>query len=413
MGILNLLKKRNTQLKQTKYLSLMNGLTPVFNEFGNDIYASDIVQNCIRCICTEMSKLQPRHIRTDSETGEQIEVNSDINRLFKYGPNPFMTTSDFLETVTYIREVNKNVFIYPTFTEVDYGNNKVGRRYTGFYPLNPTQVQFIQDLSGKVFIKFTFANFEEYTLPYQDVIHWRKDFGANELMGGDINGTANNDALLKLLKTDNIVTQNLEKAVKASLSVKGLLKINTYKNTEAQLDELKIFEGKIKKAESGILPIDLKQEFTPITLDPKLIDKDTMQFIVTRILNNYRVPLAIFNGNFTEEDYQAFYEGKLEADVLSLGRAINKTLFTQRQLELNNEVICYSQGLLFTNMANKIAAVKILSDNGLLTGNQILAVFNYPPFEGGNTRPKSLNYINSDIADQYQLSKVKGGGTDE
>ncbi len=406
IGLLGLLKKANAKIQQKKYIALMSGQTPIFNEFGNDIYASDIVQNCIRCLCTEMSKLRPKHIRTDNN-GLQSEVNSDINRLLKQ-PNEVMTMSDFLSMITYLREVHKNVFIYPTYEEIDYGNGSVYRRYTGFYPLNPSEVEFFQDASNEIFVKFTFANFEQYTLKYSDVIHWRKDFGANELMGGDVNGQANNNALLKLLRTNDTITQGLDKAVKASLGIRGLFKINTMLSDDAQVEEVERFEQKIKSLDSGIIPIDQKSEYIPLILNPKIIDKDTLEFIDKRILNNFGVSLPIFNGEFTEEEYQAFYEKTLESMVLSLGRAFNKTLFTQRQRDLNNEIIFYSQGLLFTNMANKISAVDILSSRGVLTDNQILSIFGYPPFDGGDVRHISLNYINRDIADDYQLNKQKG-----
>ena len=154
------------------------------------------------------------------------------------------------------------------------------------------------------------------------------------------------------------------------------------------------------------MAIDLKNDYIPLTLDPKIIDKDTMEFLDKRIINNFDVSLPILNGTFTEEEYQAFYEKKLEPMVISLGRVFSKTLFTTRELEVGNEVIFYSQGLMFTNMKNKIAAVDVLSSRGTLTDNQILAIFGYPPFEGGDIRHISLNYINREIADQYQMGKI-------
>lgn len=386
----------------------MNGYTPVFSSFGEDIYASDIVQNAIACITSEMSKLNPKHIRTDNASGLQTVVNSDLGRLLKFGPNPLMTTSDFLEKITYLREVNKNAYIYPAFREIPLENGYYKREYTGLWPLNPTTVDFLEDASGKLFIKFYFSNGEDYTFPYNDIIHWRKDFTANDFVGGDINGQSNNKALLKLLKTSDTIIQGLDKSVKAGLTVKGLLKINTLMDDEEQKKEREKFEAKMTNAQSGILAVDLKNEFTPITIDPKLIDKDTIEFIDKRVLANYGVSIKIFNGDFTEEEYQAFYEKKLEPMIISLGRCFSK-LFTQRELEVGNEIIFYNQGLMFMNTKNKIAAVDILSRIGTLTDNQILAVFGYPPFAGGNVRNKSLNYINRDIADVYQLSKTKPG----
>ena len=179
---------------------------------------------------------------------------------------------------------------------------------------------------------------------------------------------------------------------------------------DKQREERERFEAKMMDMQNGILPVDLKNEFTPINIDPKLIDKDTMEFIDKRILAHFGVPLAIFTGDFTEEQYQAFYEKTLEPMIISLGRAFYK-LFTKRELEVGNEIIFYNQGLQFMNTANKIAAVDILSRIGTLTDNEILAVFGYPPFEGGNIRNKSLNYINREIADQYQLSNNTSNNT--
>ena len=227
-------------------------------------------------------------------------------------------------------------------------------------------------------------------------------------MGGDENGKPNNSALLKLLKINDITVQGLEQGLKASLTIRGLLKINTMMDDDKQVKEREAFEKKLNDTKSGILAIDLKNDFVPINLDPKMIDKDTMEFLDKRVLNNYGTSLAIICGDFTEEQYQAFYEKTLEPIIISLGRAFTRVLFTDRELDVGNEIIFYAQGLLFTNMANKIAAVDVLSSRGVLTDNQILAIFGYPPFEGGDVRNKSLNYINREIADQYQMSSVKG-----
>ncbi len=274
--------------------------------------------------------------------------------------------------------------------------------------MNPVEVNYLEDSTGKLFIRFYFTDGEPYTFPYSDIIHWRKDFTANDFVGGDANGKRNNKALLKLLQVNDVIIQGLDKGVKAGLTIKGILKINTMMDDDEQKKERERFELKMTDMKNGILPVDLKSEFTPITIDPKLIDKDTIEFIDKRVLANYGVSIKIFNGDFTEEEYQAFYEKKLEPMIISLGRCFSK-LFTQRELEVGNEIIFYNQGLMFMNTKNKIAAIDILSRIGTLTDNQILAVFGYPPFAGGNVRNKSLNYINRDIADVYQLSKTKPG----
>lgn len=402
MSIFRLFGRKNNHRDKMAYYQIMDGRTPVFTEFGEDIYANDIIQGCVRCIATAIGKLQPRHIRTDNGNWQQT-VNGSINRLLKFKPNPYMTTTDFLEKITYLYETRKNAFIYPAYREIPVADGRVKREYTGFYPLNPTETTFLEDATGKIFVEFTFGNGQSFTLPYRDIIHWRKDYGANEIMGGDESGSADNAALLKLLKTDHAVLQGTDKAVKASLGIRGIIKVNTMLSGEAQNRELKEFEDKLKNSENGLLTMDLKTDFVPLTINPKLIEKDTMEFIVQRILNNYGISLAVYNGDFTEEQYQAFYEKALENKIISLGRCFSSALFTERELEVGNEVIFFHQGLMFTNMENKIKAVDILSSRGTLTDNQILAVFGYPPFPEGNIRKQSLNYINRELADKYQL----------
>ena len=108
IGILNYLKGIKKSVQNMKYAKMMNGYTPVFNQFGNNVYASDIVQNAISIICNDMSKLCPKHIRINPEDQMQSVVNDELNRLLKFGPNPLMTTSDFISKIVFQYEYNKN-----------------------------------------------------------------------------------------------------------------------------------------------------------------------------------------------------------------------------------------------------------------------------------------------------------------
>ena len=84
-----------------RYSKMLDGATPIFSQFGQNIYTSDIVQMCIDTIAQEMSKLQPKHIYT-GPSGVQQVPNSSINALFKFSPNPLMTTSEFIEKITWL-----------------------------------------------------------------------------------------------------------------------------------------------------------------------------------------------------------------------------------------------------------------------------------------------------------------------
>lgn len=411
MGLRTTLIKWLSGSKATQYARFLDGYSPIFSQFGQDVYASDVVQTCIDIIATECSKLSPQHIRTDQD-GMMIKAPGSINRLLRVAPNPLMTTRDFQEKIIWSLFLNYNAFILPTW-EIRGGS----RHYTAFYPISPSLVEFLQDPNGRLGIRFSFPSGQQFTLAYGDVIHLRKKFSLSEIMGGGSDGQPDNEAILDVLTINDTVLQGLGKAIKASFAVRGILKIATALDSEKMAAERARFEAAMTSQTSGILPMDLKGEFIPINLDPKLIDKDTLGFLQDKILNYYGVPAPILSGDFTDEQYQAFYEKTLEPLIISLGQAFTKALFTDREIDVGNEIIFYPQKLLFTNTKNRIAVGKILGDRGALTNNQLLELFGYPPYEGGGTRYMSLNYADVNIANQYQLTRAKqtgekGDGTD-
>lgn len=400
----NIFKGSETN-KQMQQVRMLDGYSPIFSQFGQNVYASDVVQMCIDIIATECSKLRPQHIRTD-RNGMQVTVNSSINRLFKFAPNELMTTRDFIEKIIWLLYMNYNAFIYPTYELKTDSRGNTYRNYTGFYPLNPTQVTFLQDITGKLFVELGFANGDKFTLAYSNIIHLRKKFSVNDVMGGGMDGQPDNKALLKVLQINDTVLQGLEKAIKTSLAVRGIIKINTMLDDEKQEAERRRFEEAMNSSKSGILPIDLKGDYIDLKPDPKIIDKDTLEFLENKILYYYGVSVPILSGDFTDEQYQAFYEKTLEPLIISLGQAFSKCIFTQRELEVGNEIVFYPQKLLFTNTKNKIAVADILGNRGALTNNQLLELFGYPPYEGGDERYMSLNYIDVTLANEYQMKRA-------
>lgn len=402
MALTDWFKGLSNKIKQYTYAKMMSGYTPVFSQFGQDIYASDIVQICISKTAKEISKLQPQHIRTDAD-GVQTTPKGNINRLFKFKPNPLMTTRDFLEKVIWLLFLNYNCFIYPTYETVTDGSGRESRYYTGFYPLNPTQVDFLQDPSNTLYVRLRFSGGDQVTVPYSDIIHLRKGFSVNDIMGGGLNGQPDNAALLKVLQINHVVLQGLEKGIKTSMSVRGIIKISTMLDDNGQKAERSRFERLMEEGKSGIMPLDLKGDFIPVNLDPKLIDKDTAEFLQSKVLNWFDMPLPILTGDFTDEQYQAWYEIALEPLVIGLGQAFSSVLFTPREQDTGNEVVFYQRNMMYLSTKAKIELLKIAGEQGLMTDNQKLALIGYPPIVGGDRRTQSLNYIDVTLINQYQL----------
>lgn len=404
-GIFDIFKKKN---KTKNWAKMLSGQTPIFSQFGTDIYASDVVQQAVNCIVTEIAKSVPLHVISSNGINSTVKQSS-IQRVLNH-PNDTMTTSDFLEKITWNLFLNYNSFILPAWNE---------ERLTKFLPIQPTSVEFLEDASKKLYVKFTFAGGENYTVRYSDVIHLRKNYSVNEFMGGDNRGQPTNTALLKTLEINDQLLQGVAKAINASFAVNAVVKYGTIIDEEKTIAAVKELEKKLERNQSGILPMDLKAEFIPISRDTKIVDADTLKFIDEKILRNFGVPLCILTGDYTKTQYEAFYQKTLEPILIKYSQAFTKALFSNREsFGYGNEIIFQSKQLQFMTMGEKLEMIRLLGDSGSIFENEKRTVLGMQPIpELDGVRKQSLNYVDTSIAAEYQLgyakNKNKGGEEDE
>lgn len=407
----NLFNKQEEKVNNSTYAEVMSGYSPLFSQFGQDIYASDVVQQAIMCIVQEMKKLKPTHVKENGQ--DVITVAGDIQNILNR-PNQLMTTSDFLEKITWLLFLNYNAFIIPTYYEWydEKGNYK--RKYDGLYPIQPSQVDFIEDSTGRLFVKFRFANTKEYTIKCSDVIHLKYRYSVNEYMGGNESGQPDNDALLKTLKLNHQLLEGVSSAMKSSFAINGVVKYNTMLDDGKTEQALKELEAKLKKSESGFLPLDLKAEFMPIKKELQMVDATTLKFIDEKILRQFGVPLPILTGDYTKAQYEAFYQKTLEPLIVSFSQEFTKILFTDREQGFGNKIQFYPKDLIFMSIDQTLEMVTLLSNTGALYENEKRVAFGLRPLpELEGKRFVSLNWIDSEIANQYQtgrLSNNEGGG---
>ena len=401
MGLFDFFRK---QPEKTRPAPALNGFTPLFSQFGTNIYASDVVQMAVSCIVNEMKKLNPTHVRYVGN--DPSPVKSTVQEVLN-NPNELMTTSEFLEKSVWLLMLNYNLFILPVYyTWVDENTGAERRYYEALYPIRPTQVDFIEDAGGRLFVKFYFWDGSQTTIRYEDVIHIRYSYSVNDYMGGNMQGQPDHLPLLETLQLNKTLLEGIAKAMKASYAVNGVVKYNTLLDdgrTEANLAEL---ERKLRNSESGFLPLDLKADFTYLPRDTKIVDKDTLEFIDTKILRYFRVPLCILQGDYTKEQYEAFYQSTLEPLVISLSQGLTKKLFTQREKAFGNRVELYPKDLIFMTVTQTLDMIKELSPTGGLYENEkrtALGLRPLPELEG--KRYMSLNWIDANNADAYQVGE--------
>lgn len=394
MAIFSFLKKKDGK-KGLRYAPTMNGGNPFFSPFGDNIYASDIIVQSIRCKANEFKKLDARHI-TLIDGAQTVVTDSSVAKVLKR-PNEYMTQTDFLEKITILLELNKNVFIYPQY----YLTNGGKKFFTGLYPLKPTTVEYLADDKGTLFNHMTFANGYDTTLPAESVIHWRKDYGVNDYFGGGMFGGNDNIGLLTMLKRYDQLTQSIAKSLEVSCKINGIVKYNTYHGDEELEKNKEKFEEDLRNNESGILFTDLSTEYTPLPRDVKIVDGETLKFFYETILRANGTSLAILNGDYTKAQKEAYYEHALEADIKALGQAMSKVFFSEREASYGNEIVLYPNDINFMSMENKIAALQIGLPAGIFTKDEARELLGYAPLPDGQGQviPQGYNSLLDDNND--------------
>lgn len=384
-----------------RFAPTLDGYMPLFSQFGTDIYASDVVKQALKCIVDEMKKLNPTHVRYRDT--DPIPVKSTVQDVLNE-PNPLMTTSEFLEKICYLLLMNYNAFVIPVYRVwTDEKTGEERRYYEALYPIQPTQVDFIEDESGRLYVTFWFWNGTKTTIPYDDVIHIRYNYSVNQYMGGDRMGQPDNMALLKTLELNEELLKGVAKAMKSSYQVNGIVKYNTLLDDGDMERNLKELERKLQNSESGFLPIDLKAEFTPFERKSEIVDDKTLKFVDEKILRNFGVPVDILNSTYSKEVYEAFYQRTLEPIIKAISQAFTKKLFTSREKAFGNRIELYPKELIFMTVSQTLEMINTIAPQGGGYVNEYrtwLGLRPLPELEG--KRYMSLNWIEADLAAQYQ-----------
>ena len=336
----------------------------------------------IRCKANEFRKLDPRHIRDDGKTRTTI-YDSSISKVLRQ-PNEIMTTSDLLSKICILLELNKNAYIYPT-SYISKGEEKF---YTGLYVLKPRTVTYLIDAANKYFVEMLFDSGAVVTIPRDQIIHVRKDYGVNDYFGGGaFGGGVEAEELLKACAEYDKLCQSISKALELSCQVNGILRVNSYLDDTKKEAERKAFEKKLQNNESGLLVTDLKDEYINMPRDIKLVDSETLKFFYQNITRSNGVSMAILNGDYTKTQKEAFYEHALEADIKALAQAMTQTLFTEREKSFGNKILLYPNDINFMSTSEKIEALKaglkadimdvIATDHAPHAADQIPQGYNY------------------------------------
>lgn len=382
-------RQQNEKVTQTQF-QLLSGWNTQFSTLPEGTYNSKVARQVIDRIATHCAKLVPKHIQGNITNN----IKGDINFLLSNQPNPLMNTFDFIYRIISLLYTDCNVFIYIAKDRSGF--------ITGFYPVLATTYELLQGADGIMYLQFDFVNGQTYTIPYLELIHLRLFYNRNDVFG------MSNRVLQTDLNTADTVSQGIDKAIKTTSNLKGILQ---YENSMLKNKDLvKTKDDFVKDFlnmdnEGGIAALDAKAKFQEVNLKPITLDNEQLKQVNYNIFDYFGVSEKIVDNSFTEEEWNAFYEGIVESRAIQMSYAFTNKIFKRQSIKDGHKIVFTANRLQYASLNTKTNLLKVVAPWAMLRVDEGREILDLPPIGGeeGNRILQSLNNIDSTIANQYQV----------
>lgn len=377
-------------------VKILDGDKAVFTTYKGDFQNDPDVKACIDAIARNGAKMHPTHIRNYEKDGKKVleNIRGNLYKLLAKKPNEIQNAYRFYYQVISQLELYNNSIIYIRKNE--------DLKVEGLYPIDFDTATFYE-YKDNLWIKFKFGRSKERFVPYSNCIHLTRFTGKDGMFGGS------NVPLTKVLSIKHILDEGMINAIKTTQSIKGVLK-----STKAMLkpaDVKKMRDDFVKdfvsnSDKTGIGGLDATTDFTPVKIEPTTASDTQIKVFDDKVLNYFGISQNIIQSNYSEDEWNAFYESILEPIGLQMSLEFSNKLFTPSEKAFGNEIIFESNRLQYASNKTKIELLRYA--NNIMTVNELREVFNLSPREDGDVIMQDLNHIDSSIANQYQ-----GGDSNE
>lgn len=394
MGLFEKLFKNKADVQVTNYFKTLSAYTPVFTSYDGGVYEMELTRAAIHSFATACSKLKPEI------TGNAYK---NLEKTLQFKPNPFMDTSKFLYRIATILSVTNNAFIVPI--EDEYG------LISGYYPLLPQNCEVLE-VGGEPYLRYTFSNGQRAAIELERVgilnqFQYKDDFF------GEDNRALN--PTMQLIHTHN---QGIINGVKNSANIRFLAKIANMINPEdIKKERIRFTEENLSQENnSGMIIYDNKfSDLKQVDSKPFVVNALQMKQINENVFNYFGTNEAILQNKYNEDEWNAYYEGKIEPFALQLSLVLSNMTFSKRELSFKNAIIFSANRLQYASNASKLNVSTQLFDRGLINRNMVMDIWNLPHVEDGDKY-----YIRKEYTEVSNLDKggvgdasVQGEGIQE
>ena len=364
MGLLEKLfpKKYITPI-QTERWEPLTAYRAAFTSWKGEIYEFDQVRSAIDCLARNTGKLQIEMTGT---------AKGKMRTKLKIRPNQYQTWYQFWYRARTIYEMQNNAIIVPILDEYD--------NIAGLFPVLPSSCEVVQTKGGKEYLRYTFANNQKAAIELEKCGVITKHQYKNDIFGDS------NNSLNSTLTVLDLNKQAIKAAVEGSNSYKFMARMTNFaKDEDIAKERQRVKEANLKDKDGFLLLFsNLIGEPKQIDYHPFTLDEKQLTRIDSNIEKYFGVSTEAIKNELTGDKASAFYEGAIEPFSIQASEVITNMLFSSVEQSTGNMFALTANRIHFMTNSEKLNISSSMADRGLMTINEIRAIWQLPPIEGGD-----------------------------
>jgi len=366
------------------------------------------VYTCIKILAETLGKL-PLKIYQDSE-GIRKAPEHYLYPLLKLRPNPYMSATDFWKCLEVQRNVHGNSYAWLDIVS----NGRNAGQIQGIYPLDSTRMQIYVDdvglISNKQSVWYVFTDLmgNQYKLKETDLLHFKG------LSTNGLSGLSTIETLKSTIENAKAAGNFLNNSYKNGMQSAGI--INYVGDLSPAAEDT--FKENFERMSSGL------KNANRVSLLPIGYQYQSMALKLTdaQFLENTRLTLQQLTAAFgikphqvndqsktsyasTSEANREFYTDTLLAILTMYEQELTYKLFLNSEIVKGYYAKFNADVIMRGDMKSRYDAYAIGVQNGFKTPNEVRALEEDPPIEGGDCL-----YVNGNVVPLANAGVAYGKG---
>ena len=384
MGLFEkLFPRRPPDADPRAYFKTLTAYQPVYTTYRGGLYEMALTRAAIAAFARHCSKL---HLEIVGD------FRPELAPVLGQQPNPWMDASKFIARLATIYQVQNNAFIVPV--------EDAAGRLVGYYPVLPQQTS-IREYGGAPYLQYEFWGGQRAAVELSRAGLLTQHQYEDDFFGAD------NRPMLPTLQVMQTQDEGIVNSIKNATTIRFLARLAAnLKQKDIDAERKRFAKDNLEGNDTGVMMFDsrysdVKQiESTALVVNPK-----QQELIRESVFEYFGTNEKILTNTYTEDEWNAYYEGSIEPFAIQLSLVLTAMTFTPAEIEQGAGIIATANRLQYASNNTKLNIVTQLFDRGFLTHNMGLEIFNMPPVEDGDKY-----YIRKEYAEVSKLNTEQKEG---